>query len=687
MDRSILEHPERPAAPRHRALALGLIATLTAFTAGCLPQDSDDGTESDEDQAQQEAAEQSDDGDDDGHSDGEDDSNTEEEEASKDNEPDDEAESSDDEDSDADDTEDDTEDAEDPDNEDPGNEEPDTTDNADSPEGQQASADLEDSQLLMVMDASGSMEESDAGGTTRIEAAREALHSVVEGLGEQDEVGLRIFSSEVTDPEGQGACEDSELVVPIESGNGDALGEAIDSYEAVGGRTPLGHALEQAGEDLGQEGRRTIVLVSDGESNCEPDPCEVAETLASQGIDLTIHTVGYEVEDEARAELQCIAAAGDGEYYDAADADSLDRALERVSQRAFQPFTLSGDHVNGAEDASDAPTLQAGSQYVDEFTAEPLHYRIPREMDRSSLHVGLTTKNDPENSDFARIRLETEDGERCSEGRMLGESYSTRNFLRTAQAVTVPDSSLDEDPCTDDEELILVVEFYDEMNSELDSVGQAFELLIAEEPEAENAQDLPEEADFRTEPWQDMDRETDGAEPVVGGSSFNDATPLEPGTTYDGDILPGETLVFQVPVQWGERLQAEAYFEEPQGELRERVGSVGSIGLTAMSPLRGVIGSNVGYFPSTSSVEYQVTTPEVRWNNRDANNVTSEGANTSLDGHYYLVLAADESEDGDSFAIPFALTVDTFGEAGEGEPQRPSGEELLFPDLQSTEED
>ncbi|MDO5492928.1 MAG: VWA domain-containing protein, partial [Nesterenkonia sp.] len=540
-------------------------------------------------------------------------------------------------------------------------------------------ADLEDSQLLLVMDASGSMDESDTGGTTRIEAARDALHGVVDGLDDEDEVGLRVFSSEITDPDASGACEDSELVVPIGGDNRDELTEAIDSYDAVGGRTPLAHALEEAAEDLGEDGRRTIVLVSDGEDNCAPDPCEVAETLASHGIDLTIHTVGYEVEDEAREQLQCIAAAGDGEYYDAADAESLDHALERVSKRAFQPFTLSGEQVTGAANWGDAPTLESGTQYIDEFSEDTLHYRIPREMDRSSLHVGLTTHNDPENSDWVEVRIETWDGDVCAQSRMVGQSMSTRNFLRTMQATAAydPESTDDEDPCTEDDELVLAVEL-DDFIEDPQTVDQAFELLIAEEPEAEDADSLEPAVERETHSWEDMGRDPAGAEDVVGGSSFNDAPLLEPGTTYDGDILPGETLVFRVPVEWGERLQAEAFFPQSGGALRERVQDVSTVGLTLMSPMKGVAGSDFGSLFSTMDTDLQAMTPEVRWNNRHS--FTEHISSSSIDGEYYLVVAADQTDSGDSFPVPYRLTVQTFGDSGEGEPQRPSGEELLFPD-------
>jgi Ca-activated chloride channel family protein len=65
----------------------------------------------------------------------------------------------------------------------------------------------------------------------------------------------------------------------VETGNRSALRQALRTYRPYG-ETPIGFALQEAAEDLGDEGRRTVVLVSDGEPTCDPDPCEVARDLS-----------------------------------------------------------------------------------------------------------------------------------------------------------------------------------------------------------------------------------------------------------------------------------------------------------------------------------------------------------------------------------------------------------------------
>lgn len=565
----------------------------------------------------------------------------------------------------------DREDEEDRDDEEDEEEDEEDRDNGDEQDDSPTDPDAEeeygapDSELVLALDASGSMNETDSDGTPRIEAARDALHDVVDGLDDDLAVGFRVFSNEISDPDHADACEDSELVVPVEGGNRADLREAIDAYDAVGGRTPLAYALEEAAEDLGDEGQRTIILVSDGEENCVPDPCEVAETISSQGIDLNIHTVGYNVEEEARDQLQCIAEAGDGEYFDAEDTETLKRTLERLSDRAFQPFTLVGEEVEGGANWGDAPELAPGAQYIDEFAEEKLHYRIPREMQNSSMHVAVTTHNSEGEADWVDAELQTWDGDRCDSDSMVGTEFSTRDFLRTAQLTAFRDLDNDagDDPCAEDDELVLAVEFN---GDDVDTVGQPFEITIHEEPAAADQSSLVEAIERSDIAWTDMGRDAQGAEDIVGGSSFNYAPRLDPGDTYDGEIIPGEALVFRVPVEWGETLQAEAFYAEPGDELSDNLSGSGiSSGLSIMSPMRGIVDSEFSSIWGSMATELQAQTPEVRWNNRGGQNQIEYA---SVAGEHYVVLVADHHDDGKSFPIPYRLTVQTFGEAGQGEP-------------------
>ena len=96
--------------------------------------------------------------------------------------------------------------------------------------------------MVLVLDSSGSMKEQSSGGETKIAAAKKALNQVIGSLPEDQSVGLRVYSAKVFSRGDPGACTDSQLVVPVASGNRDQLRSAVSSYRPYG-ETPIGYAL------------------------------------------------------------------------------------------------------------------------------------------------------------------------------------------------------------------------------------------------------------------------------------------------------------------------------------------------------------------------------------------------------------------------------------------------------------
>ncbi len=251
-----------------------------------------------------------------------------------------------------------------------------------------ATADGDDTgRMVLVLDSSGSMKERTAGGEPKIDAAKKALNQVIGSLPEKQSVGLRVYGAEVFSRSDPGACTDSQLVVPVETDNRDNLRSAVARYKPYG-ETPIGYALQQAGDDLGNEGKRTVVLVSDGEPTCAPDPCKVARDLSKKGVDLKIDVVGLDVDGSAREKLQCIADAGNGTYYDVDSSEELATSLEKLATRAARPYDAIGNPVSGTPTADGAPTITAGD-WLDELgsTESGLTktYEVKREIPGSTL--------------------------------------------------------------------------------------------------------------------------------------------------------------------------------------------------------------------------------------------------------------------------------------------------------------
>jgi len=109
----------------------------------------------------------------------------------------------------------------------------------------------------------------------------------------------------------------------------------VDATKAQG-YTPIAYSLGQAANDFPADAKeRVIVLVSDGKETCQGDPLVAAKALAGKGI--IIHTVGFIVDTAARGQLQAIASATGGSYFDAPVGpelpDTLKQALNACKKR------------------------------------------------------------------------------------------------------------------------------------------------------------------------------------------------------------------------------------------------------------------------------------------------------------------------------------------------------------------
>lgn len=189
--------------------------------------------------------------------------------------------------------------------------------------------------VLILLDMSGSMTEYDNSGTRRIEGAKSSIIGLINSLpsGSSTRIGLQTY------PASGDSCGAPQTRVEIGPLNVGRFSAAVAGLANPDGNTPTATALTSGAAALKASGdtKGTIVLVSDGEANCTGDPCEAANDIVASGLQLTVNTVGFNISDEGRNQLQCIATATGGEYYPAGDADELGEAL---SQAARPSLTL-----------------------------------------------------------------------------------------------------------------------------------------------------------------------------------------------------------------------------------------------------------------------------------------------------------------------------------------------------------
>lgn len=189
--------------------------------------------------------------------------------------------------------------------------------------------------VVVVLDLSGSMNDDDGTGLIKLTGAKKAVSNVIQGMPSSQPFGLWTY------PGGSDDCSSGSFTIPP-APISDLTGTIakVDALTADGG-TPTGPALSNTADTLASIGvtTATLVLVSDGESNCGQAPCEVAAQLAPEGFGITIHSVGFRVSQQGRDELNCVASATGGTYVDVNDSEQLAEKLHELTRARLRVQT------------------------------------------------------------------------------------------------------------------------------------------------------------------------------------------------------------------------------------------------------------------------------------------------------------------------------------------------------------
>jgi hypothetical protein len=221
---------------------------------------------------------------------------------------------------------------------------------------QPTAANVDSQPVILVVDISGSMSDTDSAGTRKIDGAKLALLDYIGNIESGSLVGLRTYP----DQEG-GGCNSGKRVIGVGPVNPREMSAQVRGLQPDGD-TPTAEAMKAAAKDLKDSGyaRGTLVIVSDGESTCG-DPCQAAREIAGSGIgggagfDLDAITVGFQISDEGRKQLQCISDALKGRYLDADQSDELRDTLDRLGR----------PRIEVRLDGSATPTVDAGGDQLE----------------------------------------------------------------------------------------------------------------------------------------------------------------------------------------------------------------------------------------------------------------------------------------------------------------------------------
>lgn len=220
--------------------------------------------------------------------------------------------------------------------------------------------------IELILDASGSMAALTEG-TSQIAIAKKSIQSTITNIPANIAVAFRVYGHRVPKSDKENSCKDTELVIPFGPLNVASFTAKLDGLNP-NGYTPIAYSLRTAAQDfLGKESQHVIILVSDGEETCGGDPVAEAKNLLAQGFKVTIHTIGFRVDANTKAQLTAISNATGGSYFDAKDAASLTQNLTQATQKALviaKPAEAArGQEIRGGNQYADALLLEEGIEY------------------------------------------------------------------------------------------------------------------------------------------------------------------------------------------------------------------------------------------------------------------------------------------------------------------------------------
>lgn len=177
--------------------------------------------------------------------------------------------------------------------------------------------------ILFVLDASGSMKKQ-WGSNTKFEIAKKMLYQLADSIATNEdniELGIRVFGHQ--HPRGEFNCTDSNLEVPFAADYNILFKESLEKVQPQG-HTPIAYSLLQAAADFPEDDQaiNSIILITDGEENCEGNPCEASALLQEKRITINPFIIGLDIEDSVVSNFDCI-----GTFVNAKDETSFQKVL------------------------------------------------------------------------------------------------------------------------------------------------------------------------------------------------------------------------------------------------------------------------------------------------------------------------------------------------------------------------
>jgi hypothetical protein len=316
------------------------------------------------------------------------------------------------------------------------------------------------------------------------------------------------------------------------------------------------------------------------------------------------------------------------------------------------PYAFAEDarSIEGARSTADADPLTPGRAYKSSLPSSgKVNYRL--ELDATSnVYVSVTAVPSPASTvsviDGVKVSVQDAEGNSCSgDSASFGAARSPHPIAAWGKREIAPNKSL----CRKSGAYYVSVERVDPEGEGSSPDAWDLELLAMTEPRTVRtaATGAPEVWNSATpQPLQE------DPEHRRGGAGFAEATPLDEGVWRD-DLRPGQTVFYEVPVDWGQQLSVTA--DLGSTDAAGTVYAPDALDLDLYNPARGRVADiGVGYDGDQNSGSLPPL-PPVDHANRNA--ATAQVSAVRFAGSYYLVAhlsrnVADSFGDG-----PFKMTL------------------------------
>ncbi|MDD5336972.1 MAG: VWA domain-containing protein [Candidatus ainarchaeum sp.] len=177
--------------------------------------------------------------------------------------------------------------------------------------------------LLLIIDSSGSMDETLASGKTKLETAKAVAIDTVNSY--NDEIALMVYTD--CDSGGDPLTGSISVWQGFTTSKSDLISK-INSITADSS-TPIANSIIEGTTYLQQtKGTGQMVLLTDGEETCNGDVVSAVE--AAQAAGMSVKVVGFALDNSSQADISSSVTQGGGKYYNAGDELELRQAFNEA---------------------------------------------------------------------------------------------------------------------------------------------------------------------------------------------------------------------------------------------------------------------------------------------------------------------------------------------------------------------